>query len=125
MTTALSRQIRSARQHLNVLSGSSALRSPTGYLEQKGKALELLKNRLVAAENQNINRNKQRYIGLTAKLDAMSPLKVLTRGYAMAQTENGNVLRSVTQAEIGERISVSLSDGILSATVMDKKEKSL
>lgn len=125
MTTALSRQIRSARQHLDVLSGSPALRSPTGYLEQKGKALELLKNRLVAAENQNINRNKQRYIGLTAKLDAMSPLKVLTRGYAMAQTEDGNVLRSVTQAEIGERISVSLSDGILSATVMDKKEKSL
>ena len=125
MTTALSRQIRSARQHLDVLSGSPALRSPTGYLEQKGKTLELLKNRLISAENQNINRNKQRYIGLTAKLDAMSPLKVLTRGYAMAQTEDGNVLRSVTQAEIGERISVSLSDGILSATVMDKKEKSL
>ena len=125
MTTALSRQIRSARQHLDVLSGSPALRSPTGYLEQKGKTLELLKNRLISAENQNINRNKQRYIGLTAKLDAMSPLKVLTRGYAMAQTEDGNVLRSVTQAEIGERISVSLSDGVLSATVMDKKEKSL
>ena len=125
MTTALSRQLRSARQHLDVLSGSPALRSPTGYLEQKGKTLELLKNRLISAENQNINRNKQRYIGLTAKLDAMSPLKVLTRGYAMAQTEDGNVLRSVTQAEIGERISVSLSDGILSATVMDKKEKSL
>ena len=125
MTTALSRQLRSARQHLDVLSGSSALRSPTGYLEQKGKTLELLKNRLISAENQNINRNKQRYIGLTAKLDAMSPLKVLTRGYAMAQTEDGNVLRSISQAEIGERISVSLSDGILSATVMDKKEKSL
>lgn len=125
MTTALSRQIRSARQHLDVLSGSPALKSPTGYLEQKGKTLELLKNRLISAENQNINRNKQRYIGLTAKLDAMSPLKVLTRGYAMAQTEDGNVLRSVTQTEIGERISVSLSDGILSATVMDKKEKSL
>ena len=125
MATALNRQIKSARQHLTVLSGSPALRSPIGYLDQKRKTLELLKNRLIAAENQNISRNNQRYIGLTAKLDAMSPLKVLTRGYAMAQTADGNVLRSVTQAEIGERISVSLSDGILSATVMDKKEKSL
>ena len=122
MATALSRQLKAARQHLNVLSQGPALRSPTGYLEQKEKSLELLKNRLIASENQIISRNNQRYIALTAKLDAMSPLKVLTRGYSMAQTEDGNVLTSVKQVEAGERITVSLSDGKLSATVMDKKE---
>lgn len=53
----------------------------------------------------------------------MSPLKVLTRGYSMAQTEAGEVLRSVRQVELGERISVLLSDGKLSATVMDKRRK--
>lgn len=53
----------------------------------------------------------------------MSPLKVLTRGYSMAQTEAGEVLRSVRQVELGERVSVLLSDGKLSATVMDKKEE--
>ena len=52
----------------------------------------------------------------------MSPLKVLTRGYSMAQTERGEVLRSVHQVELGQRIRVSLSDGSLSATVMGKKE---
>jgi exodeoxyribonuclease VII large subunit len=52
----------------------------------------------------------------------MSPLKVLTRGYAMAQTEDGSVLRSVEQVDLGQRITVSLNDGIISATVMDKKE---
>ena len=122
MATALTRQLKSARQHLNVLSASPALKSPTGYLEQKQKTLELLKNRLISAQNQNINRKNQRYVALTAKLDAMSPLKVLTRGYAMAQTEDGNVLRSVEQVELGQRITVSLNDGIVSATVMDKKE---
>ena len=122
MATALNRQLKAARQHLDVLSQSPALRSPTGYLEQKGKSLELLKNRLIASENQIISRNNQRYIALTAKLDAMSPLKVLTRGYSMAQTEDGSVIRSVSQVEAGERITVSLSDGKLSATVMDKKE---
>ena len=122
MATALTRQLKSARQHLNVLSASPALKSPTGYLEQKQKTLELLKNQLISAQNQNINRKNQRYVALTAKLDAMSPLKVLTRGYAMAQTEDGNVLRSVEQVELGQRITVSLNDGIVSATVMDKKE---
>ena len=123
MATALNRQIKSARQHLNVLSQSPALRSPTGYLEQREKGLELLKNRLIAAENQVIQRNNQRYIASVSKLDAMSPLKVLTRGYSMVQGENGEVVRSVKQVELGERISISLSDGTISATVMDKKEE--
>ncbi len=122
MAAALNRQLKMHRQHLDVLSKSPALQSPTGYLEQKEKSLELLKNRLIAAQNQNINRNKQRYIALTAKLDAMSPLKVLTRGYSMAQTADGELLRSVHQVEAGERITVSLGDGKLSATVMEKKE---
>ena len=123
MASALSRQWKAARQHLNVLSQSPALRSPTGYIEQREKSLELLKNRLIAAQNQSITRKNQRYIAAVSKLDAMSPLKVLTRGYAMAQTEAGEVLRSVRQVELGERISVLLSDGKLSATIMDKKEE--
>lgn len=123
MATVLIRQLKSARQHLTVLSQSPALRSPTGYLEQRGKSLELLKNRLISAENASITRNNQRYIAAVSKLDAMSPLKVLTRGYSMAQTERGEVLRSVRQVELGERIQISLSDGRLSATVMEKKEE--
>ena len=122
MANALSRQIRGYRQHLDVLSQSPALKSPTGYLEQKQRQLELMKNRLIAAENQNIARNTQRYIALTAKLDAMSPLKVLTRGYSMAQNDRGEVVRSVSQVELGERIGISFSDGKVYATVMEKKE---
>ena len=122
MATALSRQLKGARQHLDVLSKSPALQSPMGYLQQRQKSLELLQNRLVAAQNQCISRNNQRYIALTAKLDAMSPLKVLTRGYAMAQTESGEVVRSVSQVQAGDQISVSFSDGSLRATVTDVKE---
>ena len=122
MANSLTRQIKSHKQHLDVLSRSPALQSPTGYLEQKQRQLELLKNRLTAAENQNIARNNQRFIALTSKLDAMSPLKVLTRGYSMAQNDRGEVVRSVSQVELGERVSISLSDGKLFATVMDKKE---
>ena len=71
---------------------------------------------------QNITRKNQRYIACVSKLDAMSPLKVLTRGYAMAQTEQGEVLRSVSQVDRGQRIRLSVSDGQLTATVMDIKE---
>lgn len=123
MAAALTRQLKSAQQHLNVLSQSPALRSPTGYIEQRRKGLELLENRLQAALNQSISQKNGRFIAAVSKLDAMSPMKVLARGYSMAQTDTGEVLRSVSQTERGERITVSLSDGRLSAVVMDKKEE--
>lgn len=125
MAAALGRQLKSARQHLRVLSGSPALRSPTGYLDRKRKELELLEKRLLSAQSSSLNAKRQRYIGLTAKLDAMSPLKVLTRGYALAQTGDGTVLRSVRQVLPGEQISVSLSDGSIAATVTDAKENGI
>ena len=123
MASSLQKQLRAAQQHLNALSGSAALQSPAGYLEQRGQQVEFLKNRLIAAQNQNITRNRQKYIAAAAKLDAMSPLKVLTRGYSMAQSEDGAVIRSVSQVELGERIHITLGDGTLSATVMQKEER--
>ena len=123
MASMLDRQLKAARQHLDVLSQSPALRSPVGYLQQRERSLDLLKNRLIAAQDRNTAQKNQYFVSLVSKLDAMSPLKVLTRGYAMAQSEEGNVIRSVSQVELGERICLTLSDGKLSATVMEKKEE--
>lgn len=121
MATILKRQIHAAAQHLAVLRKSPALQSPDAYLKQKSAALEALTNRLTAAENLNISKNRQRYVALTAKLDAMSPLKVLTRGYAMVQDAQGGLLRSVEQAQPGDTVAVRLSDGQLQATVTQKE----
>lgn len=122
MAVALNRQVKSARQHLNVLSRSAALQSPTGYLDQKRNALKLLENRLISGENRAVQLKKQQFVRLTAKLDAMSPLKVLTRGYSIAMTEDGHVLTSVNQVRPGADINLSLSDGALTATVSQIKE---
>ena len=124
MAVSLNRQLKSAQQHLNVLAQSPALKSPTGYIEQREKGLELLKNRMVSAQSSILNRNHARYIAAVSKLDAMSPMKVLTRGYAMVQTERGEVLRSVRQTQTGDSITISLSDGALTASVTGKKEES-
>ena len=122
MASALNRQLRSARQHLNVLSRSAALQSPTGYLEQRRQSLSGLKTRLVSAQSQNISLKKHRYVALTSKLDARSPLKVLTRGYAITQKDDGTMLRSVSQVASGDHIQIRLQDGALIARITDKKE---
>lgn len=122
MVTALNRQLKAARKHYEMLSTSPALRSPYGYLEQRKNALEMIKSRMVSAQIQGINRKKQRYIANISKLDAMSPLKVLTRGYAMAQTDSGEVIKSVKQVNRGASIHVAISDGVLTAQVSEVKE---
>ena len=124
MGTALNRQLKLCTQRLDALAASPALRSPTGYLDQKQKDLTLLQNRLSASQERLLARTNQRFVGCVAKLDAMSPLKVLSRGYAMAQGEDGRVLRSVSQTELGQKITVRFSDGSVSATVTSIKEAS-
>lgn len=122
MAAAFSKQLKGARKHFEMLAASPVLQSPEGYIHQKSKDLDLLKNRLLSAQSQCINLRKQRFIGLTSKLDAMSPLKVLTRGYAMVLTGEKQVLRSVYQAIPGAQLEITVSDGTITTTVNDIKE---
>ena len=124
MTGALNRQLRLASQRLEGLAASPALRSPTGYLDRREKDLGLLKEKLLAAQNRELSKAQQKYVANVAKLDAMSPLKVLSRGYAMAQKETGELIRSVKQTTTGENIVVSLADGKLNASILSIKEAS-
>lgn len=123
MAAALSHQLRNARQRLDVLSRSAALSSPTGYLEQRQEQLEHLKSRLIAAQNQMLHQKRNRFVSCTAKLDAMSPLKVLSRGYSIVNAENGAILRSVRQTAPKQQISVMFADGIINAIVSEIKEE--
>ena len=122
MATALQRQLKASRQHLNALSASPALQSPDMYLSQRRDSLMHLSDLLLAAQQHTLGKHRQRFLASTSKLDAMSPLKVLTRGYAMAQTQGREVLRSVNQISIGDSICVTVSDGRIIATVTDWKE---
>ena len=122
MATSVSRQLKAAKKQLDTISASPALQSPMGYLQQRRRALQLLSNQLYACQERQLALKKQRYIGVTAKLDALSPLKVLTRGYAMTQLDDGTVVRSVTQVNEKDRLLVTLADGSISAEVTGVKE---
>lgn len=121
MAANLSRQLKVSRQRLARYGASPVLRSPLGFLEQKKSILWMLKKRLISVENQALGEKSRRFVASVSKLDAMSPLKVLARGYAIAKNEEGSILRSATQTEIGDKITVTLSDGSLLAEVTDKE----
>lgn len=125
MATVMDRQLYNARRHLSVLADSAPLKSPYGYFENRGKALQLLKNRMVSAQERQLSLKRQAFVRYTAKLDAMSPLKVLSRGYSMTQNETGDLLRSVTQIKAGDMVRVALQDGSFTASVTDIREEAL
>ena len=122
MATALQRQLKASRQHLNILRASPALQSPAVYLQQRRKTLDHLESRILSLQQRNIGRYRQRFVSCAAKLDAMSPLKVLTRGYSLTQKADGQLVRSVNQLSVGEQINISLSDGSVSAVISSKEE---
>ena len=109
-------------QRLTSLAGKRALTDPTAFLQDKKMYLDYIQQKLGGAARQTLEADSRRFAQLTAKLDAMSPLKVLGRGYAMAQSENGVVLRSAQQVEIGEKVRVRLAEGTLHCTVDNKGE---
>ena len=117
MGAHLAKQVKVNRQRLSTLAAARPLQSPTAYLDERRLLLDSIQRRLCAAQQQALAKNRQRCVRLTAALDAMSPLKVLTRGYAMAQTEGGQLLRQVEQVRSGDRFTLQLSDGRIRALV--------
>ena len=78
--------------------------------------------RLIAAGERYLASRRQTFAQCAAALDAMSPLKVLGRGYAVASDAAGTVLRSAGQVQPGDAIRVQLQDGALHCTVNDREE---
>ncbi len=118
MAVAMHNRIRRAGERLENLSNRPVLKSPLASFESRRKALELLGNRLLSAQGGNVARSRQRFVAQVSKLDAMSPLKVLTRGYAMVAREDGCLVRSVSDVKPKDPIAVRVSDGTIVASVI-------
>ena len=79
--------------------------------------LDHVQRRLGDLSGALVSRKRERFSALSAALDAMSPLKVLGRGYAMARSEAGAVLKSYKDVAAGDRVSVTLGEGGFFCTV--------
>ena len=117
MAAAVERQLSLSRQRLEALAGKRVLQSPMNYLQDKRMTLEYSRERLSSASQRLMQAKREQFVRLTAKLDAMSPLKVLSRGYSVVRTEDGSVLRRAADARLGDRIQIDLMQGTLLAEV--------
>ncbi|MBP3661201.1 MAG: exodeoxyribonuclease VII large subunit [Oscillospiraceae bacterium] len=121
MAVAMQTKIKRAGERLGSLAGRPVLKSPLAAFESRRKALELLEKRLISAQSGSLAKQRQRFVAQVSKLDAMSPLKVLTRGYALVAKEDGQLVRSVRDVKPKEPIAVRVSDGTIVASVIGGK----
>ena len=108
------------QERMRGLSKRRVLQDPKNYLEDKRVLLDYAQGKIAAAARQALGRRKEQYVRLTAALDAMSPLKVISRGYLIAQQADGHVIKSIEDVAEGERISLRLQDGSLRCTVEER-----
>lgn len=121
MAQALKREIHKRRQQLEDSSKKRVLSNPLNYIDDKRVVLDHLQEKLSAAGAGMVAAGKHRYIGYAAKLDALSPLKVLARGYSIAMTEEGRIIKQSEDVCIGEKISLRLEKDTIICTVEEKQ----
>ena len=122
---AVTKRLEQSRRRLEELKSRRVMRSPLGYLELKRMELDLLRGRLLQAGENALSASRRRFVALSASLDALSPLKVLSRGYAVAEDAEGRVLRRSADTAPGASLRLRLAEGALRCTVgeiLDAKE---
>ena len=108
-------------KRLEALGKKRVLSDPMAFLQDRRLQLDYVQQKLASTAREQLADDTKKFAQLTAKLDALSPLKVLGRGYAMAQRTDGTVLRSSEQVGPGDLIRVRLADGSIGCTVEDRE----
>ncbi len=144
LAKALTARLGGERRELDRLKNSRALRSIKAPVQDRRLAVDALRRRMALALRGRAEGGRQaldaqtsrlplalraqagekraRLGRLSAWLDALSPLKVLGRGYAVARRREG-VVSSVAQAQLGDRLDILVSDGVLNCEVKEKEER--
>lgn len=112
-----------ARQRVDALSHAAAMQSPQRLVQEKRLLLDMDTQRLCTAANAVLTERKNRLIRLSAGLDAMSPLRVLARGYTVTAKEDGSLVTSARQLTAGDRIRLRFQDGTAQAVIASVKEE--
>ena len=117
--SALRTRLEAYRKRLEALAAHRVLSSPLTAVEEKRTLLLREERALARAAELALSRWRRRFAESTAKLQALDPMSVITRGYAAVYTDEGIVVRSVKQLCADETICLRLSDGTVTARVLE------
>lgn len=114
---AMAKRLAALRTKLDSISGKRVMQDPAASIDNRRIELDRSRDRLVSAQEHILSEKKHEFVRLTAALDAMSPLKVLSRGYSITTGSGGKNIKSVNEIHAGDKLTVRLADGTAGCTV--------
>ena len=111
MLKDIKRKTEAGAQLLKAYAERRVLMSPYGFIDEKRQRLDIYDDKLNALNENKLSRCRAVYERLLGKLEALSPLSVLTRGYGAVYSQSGEVLTSVSSVDEGDTLKVRLKDG--------------
>lgn len=122
-TQAMRKSLSRMTAKLDDIKSRRVLQDPMAYIDTKRSELDYVRGRLVAAADKVNAQNRHKFVALASALDAMSPLKVLSRGYAIANDADGRLIKSVNDVDVGDEVKLSVFDGDIRCTVNEMEAK--
>lgn len=119
MELALTKRISTGRNSLATLAKSRALTSPKNFIDDKRMAVLSLSNSLEREMKLSLTAKRGRFASLTASLEALNPMSVISRGYSAVFDNSGKLIKSVRQIEKGQRFTFRTTDGSVVGEAVD------
>lgn len=110
------------RQSVDMLTQDSPLRDPGELLDTQRQRLGVLFGRAAGAYTETLESGKGKLALLSGRLDALSPLKVLNRGYSLVTDQNGAPVRNAAELSPGDRVTLRLAAGRALAEILEREE---
>ena len=107
---------------LRELSSRQVMQSPTAFLQNRRIDLDRRADRMQAAQKHLLLAKRQEFVRLVSSLEAMSPLKVLSRGFSVTTDDSGAVIRSAASVAPGDKVHIRLEHGALDCRVEHSSE---
>ena len=114
---ALTKKLEIMKLRYDKCMSSSVFREPTRRIQENYIKIDSYVKQLENLINKIKEKNKNKYIELVSKLDTLSPLKTLTRGYSIIE-KDGKIVKSITDLQTEDNISIRLKDGEKQAKII-------
>lgn len=119
---AVTKQLTRCRTELDSLKGRKVITDPMSYVDVKRMELDHMCGKLASAAEIKCTAKRHELVKLASALDAMSPLKVLSRGYSIAQTESGALIKKTDDVAVGDTLNLRVTDGNLKCLVQSEEK---
>jgi exodeoxyribonuclease VII large subunit len=116
---AMDERLRTLSNRFDKASRSLSPMQLAARVSRNDRRLALIEQRIASAAAELTDQRNRGLATAVTRLDALSPLAVLTRGYSITQNSSGEIVRNVHQTEVGERIKVRVADGRIAAEVKE------